>query len=207
MIDTKFSYMQPNAFASKALYAAICCGYLYQGPPFRWSYLGLGEPLCFIAFGPLATCAFYIAQLPSALAAVAPGASLLSPLNPTIVALSLLVGVTTTTILFCSHFHQIQGDILAGKKSPLVRMGTRKGAQTLKVTVGAAYLVTLVLSLLGTLPFACWTSAMIAYGTASEMVKLAETHPDGMSFFVYLSLFVVIRMQTVYIQSMQIQRS
>ena len=38
-------------------------GYLYQGPPFRFSYLGLGEPLCFAAFGPLATCAFYLAQV------------------------------------------------------------------------------------------------------------------------------------------------
>ena len=32
----------------------------------RWSYLGLGEPLCFLAFGPLATCAFYLAQVPAA---------------------------------------------------------------------------------------------------------------------------------------------
>ena len=31
--------------------------------PDRWSYLGLGEPLCFIAFGPLATTAFYLAQV------------------------------------------------------------------------------------------------------------------------------------------------
>lgn len=72
------------------LAAAIFMGYLYQGPPFRcacrraaggprpagWpgprahaarrarrlSYLGLGEPLCFLAFGPFATCAFYLAQ-------------------------------------------------------------------------------------------------------------------------------------------------
>lgn len=55
----------PNELATKALYAAICCGYLYQGPPFRWSYLGLGEPLCFLAFGPLATNAFYLAQIPA----------------------------------------------------------------------------------------------------------------------------------------------
>lgn len=32
----------------------LCCaiGYVYQGPPFRLSYKGLGEPLCFVAFGP-----------------------------------------------------------------------------------------------------------------------------------------------------------
>lgn len=44
--------------------AAIAMGYLYQGPPFRLSYKGLGEPLCFAAFGPLATTAFYLCQVP-----------------------------------------------------------------------------------------------------------------------------------------------
>ncbi|MYJ60230.1 MAG: hypothetical protein F4094_07120, partial [Synechococcus sp. SB0672_bin_6] len=37
--------------------ASCCCGYLYQGPPFRLGYQGLGEPLCWLAFGPLATAA------------------------------------------------------------------------------------------------------------------------------------------------------
>ena len=34
-----------------------CCGigYAYQGPPLRLGYRGLGEPLCWLAFGPLAT--------------------------------------------------------------------------------------------------------------------------------------------------------
>lgn len=59
-----------------------------------------------------------------------------------------------------------------------MRMGTKQGAQTLKITVGFTYALTLVLSLFGVLPFAVWTSAMVAYGWAAEMVKLAETHPD-----------------------------
>lgn len=33
---------------------------LVQCPPFRLSYHGLGEPLCFAAFGPFATTAFYM---------------------------------------------------------------------------------------------------------------------------------------------------
>ena len=164
----------------KALYAAICCGYLYQGPPFRWSYLGLGEPLCFLAFGPLATAAFYLAQVPPALATPAgPGlGATLALLPASVVVLAGLVGVSTTAILFCSHFHQVEGDAAAGKRSPLVRMGTRKGAEALKFVVGCTYAVTLVTSLLGVLPFAVWTSAMVSYGFAAEMVKYAETHAE-----------------------------
>jgi 1,4-dihydroxy-2-naphthoate phytyltransferase len=168
----------PNPLVPKMFYAAICCGYLYQGPPFRWSYLGLGEPLCFLAFGPLATCAFYLAQIPPALAIPAAGASALSVLPTSAIALSILIGMSTTVILFCSHFHQIAGDKANGKMSPLVRMGTKQGAATLKVTVGFTYALTLVLSLFGVLPFAVWTSSMVAYGFAAEMVKLAETHAD-----------------------------
>jgi 2-carboxy-1,4-naphthoquinone phytyltransferase len=40
---------------------AVFGGYAYQGPPFRLSYKRLGEPICFAAFGPLATGAFYLA--------------------------------------------------------------------------------------------------------------------------------------------------
>lgn len=170
---------QPHPWVSKALYAAICCGYLYQGPPFRWSYLGLGELLCFVAFGPLATNAFYLAQVSPALAMPVPGASPLSVLPSYIIALSVLVGVSTTVILFCSHFHQIDGDRAAGKMSPLVRLGAQRGASLLKFTIGATYAVTLVLSLFGVLPFSVWTSAMVAYGFAGETVKLAESSSEN----------------------------
>lgn len=56
---------QATPLAGQMLATAVLCGYLYQGPPFRFSYLGLGEPLCFLAFGPLATNAFYLAQVGS----------------------------------------------------------------------------------------------------------------------------------------------
>jgi hypothetical protein len=48
--------------------------------------------------------------------------------------------------------------------------------QVLKFVVGFTHILTLALGLLGVLPFACWTSAMVAYGMAGEMVKLAETN-------------------------------
>ncbi|EPS59958.1 hypothetical protein M569_14848, partial [Genlisea aurea] len=44
------------------LCCSVLCFYAYQGPPFRWSYKGVGEPLLFAAFGPLATTAFYLLQ-------------------------------------------------------------------------------------------------------------------------------------------------
>lgn len=100
-----------------------CCGlgYLYQGPPFRLGYRGLGEPLCWLAFGPLATAA--------ALMAVAPRPPLAAPI-PWSSALVLGAGpaLATTLVLFCSHFHQVAEDAAHGKRSPVVRLGTRRAA-------------------------------------------------------------------------------
>ncbi|XP_042008759.1 2-carboxy-1,4-naphthoquinone phytyltransferase, chloroplastic-like isoform X2 [Salvia splendens] len=122
---------------------AIICGYVYQCPPFRLSYLGLGEPLCFVAFGPFATTAFYLLQSSTKQLSI----------SGAVVASSILVGITTSLILFCSHFHQIEDDKAVGKLSPLVRLGTEGGAKVVKLTVVALYLLLFILGLTQTLPF------------------------------------------------------
>lgn len=118
----------------------LCCflGYLYQGPPFRLGYQGLGEILCFFAFGPLAVTAAYYSQTQTWSMA-----SLVA---------SIIVGVATSLILFCSHFHQVEDDLSAGKRSPIVRMGTQTGAQVLKWFTGSIYIATLGFVILGIFP-------------------------------------------------------
>lgn len=49
----------------------------------------------------------------------------------------------------------------------------------LKVTVGLVHVGLLATSLLGYLPLTCWTSAMVAYGSANAMVSLAEKNAHG----------------------------
>ena len=117
-----------------------CCflGYTYQGPPFRLGYLGLGEIICFFTFGPGAVSAAYYAQTRT-----------FSAGN---LAISSVIGISTSIILFCSHFHQIEDDLAAGKRSPIVRMGTANGAKVLAIATASLYLVTLVLIAIGILP-------------------------------------------------------
>jgi 1,4-dihydroxy-2-naphthoate octaprenyltransferase len=101
-----------------------CCGlgYVYQGPPFRLGYRGLGEPLCWLAFGPLATAA-------GLMAVAAPGLAEGGAV-PWATALQLGSGpaLATTLVLFCSHFHQTAEDAAHGKQSPVVRLGTERAA-------------------------------------------------------------------------------
>jgi len=57
------------------------------------------------------------------------GVNLGFPVPDAVWAVSVVVGITVTSVLFCSHFHQIEGDRAAGKMSPLVRLGASRAVQ------------------------------------------------------------------------------
>ena len=121
----------------------LCCalGYSYQGPPFRLGYQGLGEIICFVTFGPMAVAAAYYSQAQT--------------WSMTCLAASIIVGIATSVILFCSHFHQVKDDAAAGKRSPIVRLGTKRGAKLLLWLGSSIYALTGLFVLLGIFPV--WT--------------------------------------------------
>ncbi|NJO43362.1 MAG: 2-carboxy-1,4-naphthoquinone phytyltransferase [Cyanobacteria bacterium RU_5_0] len=149
----------------------LCCvlGYTYQGPPFRLGYQGLGEILCFFSFGPLAVAAAYYSQTQA--------------WSTTGLATSIILGVSTTLILFCSHFHQVEDDIAAGKRSPIVRIGTLRGAQLLPWGCGSIFGLTGLFVALNVFPV--WT--LLVFGSLPPAFKLCnhvgENHdkPDRVS--------------------------
>ena len=125
------------------LLVLLACGlgYAYQGPPLRLGYQGLGEILCFLSFGPLAVLAAHYSQsrtwsLPA-------------------LAASVVVGMATSLILFCSHFHQVEDDRAAGKRSPVVRLGTRRSARLVPWICGSVFGLLLLFVGLGIFP--AWT--------------------------------------------------
>ena len=178
--------------AGGMLVAAVALGHAYQGPPFRLSYKGVGEPICFAAFGPLAVGAFYLL-----LASGVPGGSvwggaaagtlgLRSLLHPGVLGAAALVGLTTTAILFASHLHQEEGDRAAGKMSPVVRLGVPRATAFLKRGLIAHHVLAVAMALGGFLPvMACvsvalcaplaYAAAAFAEATAAEPKKLFKT--------------------------------
>jgi 2-carboxy-1,4-naphthoquinone phytyltransferase len=125
----------------------LCCaiGYIYQGPPFRLSYQGMGEILCFFAFGPLAVSAAYYSQTQA--------------WSISNLAASIIIGVVTSLILFCSHFNQVEDDAAVGKKSPIVRLGAKRSAQLLPWICGIIYSLTGVFVGVGLFPL--WTLLLL----------------------------------------------
>ncbi|MEL6441711.1 MAG: 2-carboxy-1,4-naphthoquinone phytyltransferase [Cyanobacteria bacterium J06621_8] len=149
----------------------LCCflGYTYQGPPFRLGYLGLGEIICFATFGPGAVSIAYYGQTQS--------------FSPNNLAISSIIGISTSIILFCSHFHQIEDDLAAGKRSPIVRLGTAKGAAVLAISTVSIYALTVVLIMVQILPLLSliiFASLPFAYQLVTH-VNQNHSFPDKVS--------------------------
>ncbi|KAL4614853.1 hypothetical protein ACB092_07G083100 [Castanea dentata] len=156
-----------NMHSIISLACAIICGYIYQCPPFRLSYQGLGEPLCFAAFGPFASTAFYLLQGSTSQMNYL-------PLSGTILSASILVGFTTSLILFCSHFHQVEEDKAVGKMSPLVRLGTERGSGVVKVAVIALYFLLFAFGLIRALPFTCILLCALTLPMGKLVIRYVE---------------------------------
>lgn len=135
----------------------ICCalGYVYQGPPFRLGYQGLGEPLCFISFSLGVAAAYYAQAQTFSLGCWGLGA---------------IIGIATTLVLFCSHFHQVTDDLAAGKRSPIVRLGTLRGAQLLPWLCGSLFTI-----LIGGLVFGIFPIGLaLALGSTPFAIQLCR---------------------------------
>ena len=151
----------PCAATSRRALAAACL-------PLRLSYRGLGELLCFVAFGPLATTAFALAF--GGAAALPAGAC---------AAAAVLVGWTTTAILFCSHLHQRRGDLASGKRSPVVRFGKRGMSRILRRGVVGFYAAVLGFFACGLLSVEHVLAYPLTLIPAVRLLRFVDGRVDG----------------------------
>ncbi|MFN9535944.1 MAG: UbiA family prenyltransferase [Pseudanabaena sp.] len=70
------------------------------------------------------------------------------------IAAAIIVGIITSLILFCSHFNQVNDDLAVGKRSPVVRLGTKRAAQLLPWVCSVIYAITIIAIVLISLPIA-----------------------------------------------------
>ena len=162
--------LRSNIYVLFLVLVSCFLGYLYQGPPFRWGYQGLGEPLCWLAFGPFATAAALLVLAPSSHHVVS---------IPWLTSLTLGSGpaLATTIVLFCSHFHQVAEDAAHGKLSPLVRMGTRRASQLVPILLALVFILEWLPVIQGKWPL---TALFGIFGLPSGLglIKLLSNYHD-----------------------------
>ncbi|NBD15574.1 MAG: 2-carboxy-1,4-naphthoquinone phytyltransferase [Cyanobacteria bacterium] len=180
------AWLQQDWLVVGGVLLACFLGYTYQGPPFRLGYQGLGELICFICFGPLAISAAYYSQAQA--------------FSPFALAISTLIGINTSIILFCSHFHQVEDDLAAGKRSPIVRLGTQTGANVLFALTASIFLLTVFWITWGYFPIASLL-IFLALPWAYQLVRHVQQYHDqpqkvsnskfiAVQFYLWSSLFL-----------------
>jgi len=134
--------------------AAILSALAYSGGPFPLASNSLGDLFVFIFFGPVAVCGTYFVQ------------ALQLPMLAVI--LSIPAGLLITAILVVNNLRDIVTDRQTGKRTLAVRLGETGSRAEYLILIGTAYLVPVVLVLLGMIPVYCLLvllSLPIAYPT------------------------------------------
>jgi 1,4-dihydroxy-2-naphthoate octaprenyltransferase len=105
-------------------------GFFYTAPPIKIAYRGVGEPITFLLFGPIAGMGAYYVQT--------------GLFDSTALLLSSIVGLLAMAILFLHHFPQYEADRRHGKKTPIVRLGPVAAGRWVPWILSAPYLLLLV---------------------------------------------------------------
>ena len=161
-----FIYLQAT-LGGVALLAIVVMGgllgFFYSAPPLRLSYRGVGEPITFVCFGPLAVLGAYYAQTAEL------------ALQPFL--LSIPVGLLTAAILYVHHFPQHDTDHRHGKQTSVVLLGRQRAAQLFPVFVALPYLLVIVLAATTALPWSILlflATAPIAIGMSIQTATRAH---------------------------------
>ena len=143
----------------------------------------------------MATPAFYLALLPAPAAAAAGSAvvaAVAAPaLPPSIWLLGIMVGTTTSIILFCSHFHQIDGDTAAGKRSPLVRLGLGRAVRLLSWVGVLPYAVCVASAVARALPLPPLLLSLLTLPLLRDMLAFAEANEHAPALLAPLKRYAV----------------
>lgn len=105
----------------------------YSGPPFRLKYIGLGEFIVFLVWGPLMISgSFWV---------------ITGKMNLEVILFSLPYGVTASLVLFGKHLDKIEDDAKKGVKTLPVILGKEKTKSLCRVLVFVPYATVIFLSL------------------------------------------------------------
>ena len=133
-------------------------GYFYTAPPLKLAYWGVGEPIIFLLFGPLAGLGAYFVQTGTTA-------------DPAALLVSCTLGVLIMAVLYLHHFPQHAADARHGKKTPIVRLGPAGAGKLVPPMMALPFVMVLAGILSGLLP--AW--AGLCVGAVPLAVKASTT--------------------------------
>jgi len=155
------------------------CAIFYAAPPFKLAYRGLGEAAIGINFGPVIGLGSYLVQiLPPRASLGEPTAPALAALSPEVVLLSLPLGLITFGMIVVQEIADVEEDRAAGKRTLVVRFGTRAAVVLhFAALVASIAIVLLAIIVYRATPWLLLT--LLAAPTAARSVQIfTECHRD-----------------------------
>ncbi|HSX10634.1 MAG TPA: 1,4-dihydroxy-2-naphthoate octaprenyltransferase [Chlamydiales bacterium] len=156
--------------------ACVAFGIFYTGGP-KLGYLGLGELLVLLFFGPIATCGTVFLQIgtfdfPVFLASLAPG-------------------LLSCSILIANNLRDENGDRAAGKRTLVVRFGRSFGAAEYAASLILAALIPLILVAFFGAPLRLALASLIAL-PAIPLIKKAFSSTELISLLPKSALLLLL---------------
>lgn len=149
-------------------FVGFVIAFFYSAPPLRLSYLGMGEPVTFLCFGPLAVMAAEFVQS--------------QRISETSFWASIPVGFLVAAILLIHHFPQYEEDKKYQKNNPLVRWGKKRASMIFMYLILAAYLWIFLSLVLGKLPLASMFS-FITFPMAARIIIFTWKNAESQNIF------------------------
>jgi len=147
--------------------AAIASARAYTGGPWPLGYRGLGDLFVFVFFGVAAVAGTYYVQA--------------LRVTGTVWAATLPVGTLVTAILVVNNVRDAETDRAAGKRTLVVRFGTRAGRLEFATLVVLAYVVPLLIWVVGSA--ATWVVLpWLTLPIAITLIRQVATVTEGSAF-------------------------
>lgn len=130
-------FVPNSSWALLLVFAGILSGVCYSKFP-ALSYLGFGELLVGLNFGPLIVASAYLAQT--------------GRITVSAILISIPVGLLVAAVLYINQFPDFEADKAANKKNIVVRLGVRRALPYYYLLLAGAYLVIVIGVRFGLIP-------------------------------------------------------
>ncbi len=166
--------------------ACVAFGILYTGGPKPLGYLGLGELLVFVFFGPIACCGTYFLQT-----GVVDMQIFLSSLAP---------GFLSCSILIANNLRDEKSDRIANKRTLIVRFGRKFGQWEYTLSILFAAIIPWVLVSVYEAPLQLLSASLIAVAAIPCIKKVFRfKDPLELIFVLQSSAFILLLYTTLFL--------
>ncbi len=148
-------YREPQAMWIGLI--GLTLAWLYNGPPGRLAYRGLGELDVAICYGPLICLSTYLIQL--------------GELHSKVLLISLPLGILIAAFLWVNEFPDYHADVQANKRNLIVRLGRYRASRVLPLLQLSAFLILALLPFFG-LPLGVWLGGFAIIPSALAAINV-----------------------------------